>query len=181
MFSLLAVRGSAQAEVCRAREIEDLACLDAAVHHFVAVHFVGEEVGKVDEVAAVLVELGRCGDAQAPVGASSARFRQGGDEHGVPIPGMHHPGGLVVRDVNVASREADLFVHFAERSCVRSLAAFPAAAEILPDPVGAAHEGAVFADDEATGAWEGVAGADAVTEHGVRGFLPRRARAGDGA
>ena len=57
-----------------------------------------------------------------------------------------------MRDVNVSSCEANLFVHFAESGRVRSFAAFSAAAEIWPDAVGSAHEGAVFADDEDTGA-----------------------------
>ena len=57
-----------------------------------------------------------------------------------------------MRDVNVSSREANFFVHFAESDRVRSLAAFSAADKILLDAVGAAHEGAVFADDGDTGA-----------------------------
>ena len=162
-----AVCGSAQAEVRGAREVENLAGLDVPVHELVAVHVVGEEVGKVHEVAAERVEFGRFCDAQAPVGASSVRFRQGGDEHGVSISCMYHPGGLAVQDANVTCREADLLAHFSERGRVRSFAAFSAAAEVLPDAVGSAYEGAVFAHDEDTGAWKSAVGSGAVTERGV--------------
>ena len=80
---------------------------------------------------------------------------------------MHHPGGLVMKDANVTCHEADLLRIFSERGCVRCFAAFSAAAEVLPDAVGSAYEGAVFAHDEDTGAWKSAVGSGAVTERGV--------------
>ena len=122
------------------------------MHHLVALDVVGEEVGEVDEAVAVIVELGRSSGAQAPVGASTARLRHGGDEDSMLVPCMFYPGGLFMREVDVGGREADLLLHLSERGCVRSFAEFSAAAEILPDAVGSAHEGAVSADDNDAGA-----------------------------
>ena len=86
-----------------------------------------------------------------------------------------------MREVDVGGREADLLVHFSERGCVRGFADLSASTEILPDVAGTAQQGAVPADDKDAGAGEGAAGADAVGERGVRGFLPRQNRAGGGA
>ena len=94
---------------------------------------------------------------------------------------MNYPGGFIRQDTNVTRREADLLAQLPERSLVRSLATVSPAAEVLLDAVGSAHEGAVFAHDEDTGARESAVGVDAATERGVRGFRPRRAGAVDGA
>ena len=130
-----AVRGAAQTEVGALREVEDLACFEAPVHHLVAVHVVAEEVSKVDEVVAVLVELGRGGGAQAPVGASAAGLRHRGHEDRVSVACVNHPDGLVLHEVDVGGREADLFAHFSERGCVRRFADFrrpPKSCQKLP-------------------------------------------------
>ena len=173
-----AVRGAAQTEVGALGEVEDLACFEAPVHHLVAVHVVAEEVRKVDEVVAVLVELRRGGGAQAPVGASAAGLRHRGHEDRVSVACVNHPDGLVLHEVDVGGREADLFAHFSERGCVRRLADLSAPAEVLPEVAGTAQQGAVPADDEDAGAREGAAGADAIGESGVRGLLSRQARGG---
>ena len=94
---------------------------------------------------------------------------------------MNHPDGLVLHEVEVGGREADLLVHLSERGRVRSFADFSASAEILPDVAGTAQQGAVPADDEDARAGEDAAGTDTVGESGVRGFLSRQTRGSGGA
>ena len=94
---------------------------------------------------------------------------------------MNHPDGLVRQNVDVTRREADLLVQLPERGIVGSLATVPPAAEVLPDAVGLAHEGAVLAHDEGTGAQECGGSVATAAKHGVRDFSPRRAGAGGGA
>ena len=162
-------------------KVEDLAGLDAPVHELSAEHVVREEVGEIDKVVAVRVELGRLLVAKIPVGAKPALLRQRGDVHGVPIPCVDHPDRLVRQDIDMARREPDLLAQLPERGLVWSLVAVPPAAEILPNAAGAPHQGAVLAHDEDAGTREAAIGVDAGVERGVRSLFTRRATRVTGA